>query len=75
VTDFKKIALLMAFQLIFSIGAFAQDKSANQWLSAGQLKNFARNADRLGDTYTAIDYLERYCKIKPKDVELNFRLA
>lgn len=65
----------MAFQLIFSIGAFAQDKSANQWLSTGQLKNFAKNADRLGDTYTAIDYLERYCKIKPKDVELNFRLA
>lgn len=72
--DIKHIIWFVLLQVAF-IGVSAQSKSGEQWLSAGQLKNFARNADRLGDVYTAIDYLERYCKIKPKDAELNFRLA
>ena len=40
-----------------------------------QLKSFGKNADRLGDVYTAIDYYEPYCKLRPNDTESNFRLA
>ncbi|NJK94651.1 MAG: tetratricopeptide repeat protein [Bacteroidales bacterium] len=65
----------MLILVVLPAGISAQTKTENQWLSAGQLKNFAKNADRLGDVYTAIDYLERYCKIKPNDHDLGFRLA
>ncbi len=44
-------------------------------LSAKKLKLYGKNADRLGDVYSAIDFLEPYCKIKPGDLELNYRLA
>lgn len=74
-TDFRLIIWLILLQLFLSAEVIAQQNAGEQWLSTGQLKNFAKNADRLGDVYTAIDYLEKYCKIKPKDVDLNFRLA
>lgn len=73
--DIKKNIWFLLILFSCSLTAIAQSSDENQWLSAGQLKNFAKNADRLGDAYTAIDYMERYCKIKPKDVDMGFRLA
>ncbi len=73
--DFRNIILLALILLNISFRIKAQTPGEKQWLSTGQLRNFAKNADRLGDVYTAIDYLERYCKIKPGDEDLNFRLA
>lgn len=72
--DFKNILLLLVC-FCCTREIFAQSAIDNQWLPAGKLKSFAKNAERLGDTYTAIDYLERYCKIKTKDAEQNFTLA
>lgn len=73
--DYRWIISLFVFQWVLAIGIFAQVRDDRQWIPAGQLKNFARNADRLGDVYTAIHYMERYCKVKPKDMDMNFRLA
>jgi outer membrane protein OmpA-like peptidoglycan-associated protein len=75
VKDIKKNIWILLVLLSFSTAIKAQVSDPNQWLSAGQLKNFAKNADRLGDAYTAIDYMEKYCKIKPRDYEMGFRLA
>lgn len=73
--DFRNFFIILFFLSSYAVGAIAQSASDNQWLSAGQLKSFAKNADRLGDVYTAIDYLEKYCKVKQRDAEMNFRLA
>lgn len=72
--DIRKILVFLVFagQLTFVYGQKSDD---NQWIPPSTLKNFARNADRLGDVYTAIDYLEKYCKIKQRDGEMQFRLA
>jgi outer membrane protein OmpA-like peptidoglycan-associated protein len=60
------------FQVNFLL---AQNKIDTKDFTANQLKNFAKNADRLGDTYTAVDFLEPYCKMRPKDAAMNIRLA
>lgn len=71
--DFKILwIVILLFQLHWLYG---QEKIDTRGFTAGQLKNFAKNADRLGDVYTALDFLEPYCKLKPRDSELSYRLA
>jgi OmpA-OmpF porin, OOP family len=43
--------------------------------SARKLKEFAQNAIRSGDTYSAVDFLEPYCKIKSSDDAMQYRLG
>jgi tetratricopeptide (TPR) repeat protein len=72
----KEFKIVWIFILLFQFnGLFGQEKIDTRGFTAGQLKNFAKNADRLGDVYTALDFLEPYCKLKPRDSELNYRLA
>lgn len=73
--EFKLIFSLFALVTICCIPAFCQNKIDVHGLSARQLKNYGKNSDRLGDIYSAIDFLEPYCKLKPNDEELNYRLA
>jgi outer membrane protein OmpA-like peptidoglycan-associated protein/tetratricopeptide (TPR) repeat protein len=52
-----------------------QDKIDKQNLSAKQLKNFGKAADLSGDIYSAIDFLEPYCKLRANDDAMHYRLA
>ena len=72
--EFKTLIILLFFFLL-SPGVFGQGKVDTRNYTARQLKNFGKNADRLGDSYTAIDFLEPYCKVRSKDIEMNYRLA
>jgi OmpA-OmpF porin, OOP family len=55
--------------------AWGQNSIDIKGYTTGQLKKFGKNADRLGDVYTAVDFYEEYCKRKPGDDETNYRLA
>ncbi len=44
-------------------------------LKPKHLKKFGENAVKLGDIYSAIDYYEHYCKLKPEDYDVAFTLA
>ena len=72
-----KYSLLAVFMLVNfnNIEVYCQNKTNVHGLSARQLKAYGKNSDRLGDIFSAIDYLEPYCKMKPADEELNYRLA
>lgn len=70
----KEFKLIWIFVLVFQSGYLLAQIDTRGY-TAGQLKNFGKNADRLGDTYSAVDFLEPYCKMRPRDAELNYRLA
>ncbi|HEX2935992.1 MAG TPA: OmpA family protein [Bacteroidales bacterium] len=70
----KEFKLFWIFVLVFQSGSLLAQIDT-RGLTANQLKNFGKNADRLGDTYSAVDFLEPYCKMRPRDAELNYRLA
>lgn len=40
-----------------------------------QLKGLGQNAEKIGDTYSAIDYYKAYVKRNPKDEKINYKLA
>jgi OmpA-OmpF porin, OOP family len=71
VKEFKLVWILL---LLFQFGGLLAQIDTKGF-TANQLKNFGKNADRLGDTYSAVDFLEPYCKMRPRDAELNYRLA
>lgn len=54
---------------------YGQSKIDVKGLSARQLKKYGKNSDRLGDIYSAVDFFEPYCRMKPDDAEINYRLA
>jgi OOP family OmpA-OmpF porin len=58
-----------------AIICFAQEPDPFKDLKPRQIKNFGRNAERVGDTYSAIHYFEKYCELKPEDIKSRFRLA
>ncbi len=72
--EFKFLALICLMVLILSPVA-GQGKIDTRNFSAKQLKNFGKAADRSGDVYSAIDFLEPYCKLRPNDDVVNYRLA
>lgn len=73
--EFKKIIFLSLFTFFITGFISGQSPINTRNMSARQLKKFGMNSDRLGDIYTAIDFLEAYCKIKTNDGPLNYRLA
>ena len=75
--EFKYIlALFIVFSLLSTPGSGQHGQKVDiRSLSAKKLKMYGKNADRLGDVYSAIDFLEPYCKVRPGDLELNYRLA
>lgn len=77
-TDIKKhlSRLVLLFTLLFSFQVFGQE-ATNEFdkLTHKQLKRFAGNAVRIGDTYSAIRYYERYVELKPEKYDALFQLA
>jgi OmpA-OmpF porin, OOP family len=69
-----KLSIFVCLALLILKPALGQNKIDTRDFSAGKLKNYAKNADHAGDIYSAIDFLEPYCKQRPNDAEMNFRL-
>jgi outer membrane protein OmpA-like peptidoglycan-associated protein len=74
VREFKLILCISLFSLS-QLYVAGQSKIDTKGYTANQLKKFGKNADRLGDTYTAVDFLEQYYKLRPGDAETSYRLA
>lgn len=72
--DTKRILLIVLGVLFTCIATFGQPDDLNK-LRPKQVKSFVKNALRVGDIYSAIDYLEHYCKIKSNDTESKYQLA
>ena len=71
----KYIAFLLLLSIWCNTTVHAQDIPDPKRLKANQLKAYSKSAQELGDVYTAIDYLDRYCHLKPKDLEAAYQLA
>ena len=72
--EFKYIIIACLAALII-LPVSGQNKIDMRNFSTSKLKNYGKNADKAGDVYSAIDFLEPYCKQKPNDADMNFRLG
>ncbi|MBI5218936.1 MAG: OmpA family protein [Bacteroidia bacterium] len=77
---FKKILqviFIITFIFLYIPYATSSEKPAEQSKSMKpwRLKRFGKNAERVGDIYTAIDYYETYCRKKPKNFKITYKLA
>lgn len=69
---FLLLILLTGFVCLHSFAQQAEDLNG---LKPAQLKNFGRNASRVGDIYSAINYYEKYCELKPDNHKIIVKLA
>lgn len=67
--------LLFIGCLWIGTAVMAQPVSETAPLRPNQLKNFAKNAERVGDTYSAIDYYEQYLIARPEKHKITFKLG
>jgi outer membrane protein OmpA-like peptidoglycan-associated protein/tetratricopeptide (TPR) repeat protein len=67
------------FTFLFCLGllsfATAQPVSETMPLRPNQLKNYAKNAERIGDIYTAIDYYDKYRQFHPENHKISFKMG
>jgi len=74
VIGYKRIITLLISLSICIFAASGQEQNLSE-LGAGKLKNFGKNAVRMGDTYSAIEYYEAYISQKPDDIAIRYQLA
>lgn len=60
--------------MFFSLALAAQERDISQ-LKSGMLKNFGKNAERLNDKYTAVNYYRAYILKRPRDMKMMYHLA
>lgn len=68
------VVLIMLFCL-FSVLTYSQPSETIKYLNPWQIKSFAKNSERIGDIYSAIDYYEELHKLKPQNINITFKLA
>lgn len=68
----KRINIIAFFLLCF-VHISAQEQVGNKTPRA--LKKSGKLSLQMGDTYSAIDYFEAYCKVKPNDYAIQYDLA
>ena len=65
---------IVLFWPMFSVSQVFPSDSLNQ-LKTWQLRNFGKNAVRVGDHYSAIDFYEVYCSRKPEKLKARLELG
>ncbi len=60
---------LIIFLSVFSVSCYAQPNETMKHLSKWKVKGFAKNSQRLGDTYSAIEYFEELHKNQPNNTD------
>jgi len=75
----NKINQVLLIILVLSASSFtyvnAQSTISTDTLKNFQIKRLAQNASRIGDTYSAIVYYEKYLKKNPENYDLWFELG
>lgn len=72
--DFNKITIL-SFLFCFLLSVSLQAQKSIEGKNAVQLLRVAKNAERTGDIYLAINCYEKYLLKKPKDLKTQYKLA
>lgn len=67
--------VILFLLLILKANAFCQPSETIKYLNPWQIKSFAKNSERIGDIYSAIDYYEELHKRNNKNADINFKLA
>ncbi len=63
------VAICIAHQL------FSQPSETMKYLNPWQIKSIAKNTERMGDTYSAIEYYEAILQKNPNKTDIKFKLA
>jgi len=72
----EKIWTLLLFLCLYHYTpSYAQNKPDISNLKPWQLKSFAKNSVRVGDTYSAIHYYERLMELIPENINNAYKLA
>lgn len=68
---------LLIFSLLIGIGSVSAQNTASLTAERPmrEVKDLARNAYRMGDTYTALFYYQEWAKRKPEKLKVTFRVA
>jgi len=74
VIDIKRIVCLLAIIFLWA-NSYAQEMHSPEKLSASKLKKISLNAERYGDTYTALVYYEEYANKKKDDYQAQYHLG
>lgn len=61
--------------LISTLKVIAQPSETMKYLNPWQIKNFAKNSEKIGDTYSSIDYYEAVLQKNPNNLSVKFKLA
>lgn len=70
----RPYVILLIF-MIFGAKAFCQPSETIKYLNSWQIKSFAKNSERIGDIYSAIDYYEELHKRNNKNSDINYKLG
>ena len=69
------IHVLLPFFLVASLYSTGQEMVAPEKLPASKLKKIALNAERYGDSYTALMYYREYASKRPDDYQVQYHLG
>lgn len=69
----KKYLISFYFLILLPFAGFSQEDISE--LKPNQVKNFGKNAARIGDIYSAINYFKRYCELKPDNHKFRYKLG
>lgn len=67
--------VILFFLFVFAGEIFSQPSETIKYLNPWQIKNFAKNSERMGDIYSAIDYYEELHKRNSNNSDINFKLG
>ena len=71
----KKLIISLIILIFSNTYVFSQPEETMKKIQPWQIKKYAKNAERVGDIYSAIDYYEYFLIKKPEDVKVSYKLG
>ncbi len=69
------LKLLFVICYFYPSTSYSQPSETMKYISPWKIKGFAKNSERLGDTYSAIEYYEQLQKNQPKNTSYSMALG
>jgi len=71
----KKLIISLIILIFSNTYVFSQPEETMKKIQPWQIKKYAKNAERVGDIYSAIDYYEYFLIKKPEDIKISYKLG
>ena len=71
----KKLIILVILISFSNFYVFSQPEETMKKIQPWQIKKYAKNAERVGDIYSAIDYYEYFLIKKPENIKVSYKLG